>query len=74
MALGERGWFEFVDKAQQLVLAAGMTTPPVDPRKLAEVAGVTRIVLSTALEASGELFRDADGLVIRLSARELRAY
>jgi hypothetical protein len=62
---------EFIDKARRLVDEAGFAGPPINPRKLAQMCGVQRIVLSNALGVSGQLLRQGGELVIRLNAKEL---
>jgi hypothetical protein len=59
-----------IEHSRYLVDHAGITTPPVDPRKLAALCGIRRIVISKTLEVSGELRRDGSELVIRLNAGE----
>ena len=61
---------EFIDKARRLVDEAGFAGPPINPRKLAWMCGVQRIVLSNGLEVSGQLLRQGGELVIRLNAKE----
>ncbi len=61
---------KFVGKARQLVDISGIQAPPVDPRLLAEIEGIKRVVISPSLSVSGQLLRESDGLVIRLSAKE----
>lgn len=61
---------ELVKRARNLVDEAGIKAPPVDPRVLARLRGIKRIVTSDALGFSGQLFRDGDELVIKLSAEE----
>lgn len=60
----------FVAKAKELVDRSGIVTPPVDPRRLAALQGIRRVLLSSCLDASAQLVRDREGLAIVLNAKE----
>lgn len=60
----------FLIKARDLVDVSKITAPPIDPRVLAELQGIKRIVLSKSLQVSGQLICDDNELVIKLNAKE----
>lgn len=61
---------EFIFRARELVDVAAITAPPINPERLARLRGIQRVVLSNALQVSGRIVRDRDGLVIELNAKE----
>jgi hypothetical protein len=61
---------DFVVKAQSLFDRSEITTPPVDPKRLAILQGIRHIFLSWNLEGSGQILRIGGDLVIRLNAGE----
>ncbi len=60
----------FTWKARELVDISELKAPPVDPRVLARIQGIQRVVVSSRLDASGQLTREDGGLVIKLNAKE----
>ncbi len=60
----------FLASARRLIDDSGVARPPVDPKLLAGLQGIKRIVQSYSLHVSGQLIGDKDGLVIALNAKE----
>lgn len=57
-------------KAKSLVNTSGIKAPPVNPRLLAQIHGIQRVITSTTLECSGQLVQEGNKLVIKLDSKE----
>lgn len=64
------GLEQFIAKARGLVEAAGITAPPVNLALLAKLRGIERIVVRDGLDASGQLRREGNELIIELDSKE----